>query len=224
VELIPLIAPGSGRRGWKGSGRSGGPRREKLTDGGLRPGGNLIRKVRKHAQRDDRVPDVGLNQIWTVRTWQTRSPRGLLTSGGIGTMGFSVPPPSAPRLALPISTSWSFAATAAFYMNIQELATISTYGIRSDRRDQQPAIWDDPADARSLVQRPLHDEFLGDRSTWSRWLRGSASRRSGSPWTRTRQRRSPDERGRRPLPAWRRWWIRTTTSTRSSRRAARTWR
>ena len=33
------------------------------------------------------VPDVGLNQIWTVRTWQSHSPRSLLTSGGMGPMG-----------------------------------------------------------------------------------------------------------------------------------------
>ena len=130
VELIPLIAPRE-REAWMERIRT--ERRaqeEKLTDGGCGEAGNLIRKVQEAMPKETIVvPDVGLNQIWTVRTWQTRSPRGLLTSGGMGTMGFSVPAAIGAQVGAPDQHVVVVCGDGGFYMNIQELATISTYGI-----------------------------------------------------------------------------------------------
>jgi acetolactate synthase-1/2/3 large subunit len=101
---------------------------EKLTDGGCGQAGNLIRKIQAAMPRETIVvPDVGLNQIWTVRTWQTHSPRSLLTSGGMGTMGFSVPAAVGAKVAAPDREVVVICGDGGFYMNIQELATISAY-------------------------------------------------------------------------------------------------
>mgnify|MGYP001220178722 CR=1 FL=1 len=75
------------------------------------------------------VADVGLNQIWTVRSWKSKSPRGLLTSGGMGTMGFSLPASIGAKVGNPKRNVVSFTGDGGFFMNIQELATISYYQV-----------------------------------------------------------------------------------------------
>ena len=101
---------------------------EKLIDGGCGQAGTLIRKIQAAMSRETIVvPDVGLNQIWTVRTWQSHSPRSLLTSGGMGTMGFSVPAAIGAKVGAPDRDVVVICGDGGFYMNIQELATISYY-------------------------------------------------------------------------------------------------
>jgi len=103
---------------------------EKLVDGGCGQAGALIRQIQASLPRETIVvPDVGLNQIWTVRTWQTYSPRSLLTSGGMGTMGFSVPAAIGAKVGAPEREVVVICGDGGFYMNIQELATISSYGL-----------------------------------------------------------------------------------------------
>ena len=75
------------------------------------------------------VTDVGLNQIWTVRSWLPKTPRSLLTSGGMGTMGFSVPAAIGAKIGAPEREVVAFSGDGGFFMNIQELATISYYNI-----------------------------------------------------------------------------------------------
>jgi len=124
AALIPLIVPKE-RDAWLERIRTDRQTlEEKLTDGGCGQAGTLIRKIQAAMPRETIVvPDVGLNQIWTVRTWQTHSPRSLLTSGGMGTMGFSLPAAIGAREVVVIC------GDGGFYMNIQELATISSYGL-----------------------------------------------------------------------------------------------
>jgi len=130
AELIPLVDPQK-RDAWIERIRTERQvLEEKLIDGGCGQAGNLIRSVQQAMPRETIVvPDVGLNQIWTVRTWQTRSPRGLLTSGGMGTMGFSVPAAIGAQVGAPDRNVVVICGDGGFYMNIQELATISTYQI-----------------------------------------------------------------------------------------------
>ncbi|MHB9096659.1 MAG: biosynthetic-type acetolactate synthase large subunit [Syntrophales bacterium] len=130
TELIPLVAPQK-RDAWIERIRTERQaQEEKLVDGGCGQAGNLIRSIQEAMPGETIVvPDVGLNQIWTVRTWQTRSPRGLLTSGGMGTMGFSVPAAIGAQVGVPDRNVVVICGDGGFYMNIQELATISTYGI-----------------------------------------------------------------------------------------------
>ena len=128
AALIPLIVPRE-REAWMERIRTDRQtQEEKLIDGGCGQAGNLIRKIQAAMPRETIVvPDVGLNQIWTVRTWQSHSPRSLLTSGGMGTMGFSVPAAIGAKVGAPDRDVVVICGDGGFYMNIQELATISYY-------------------------------------------------------------------------------------------------
>ncbi len=128
TELIPQIVPNK-RDAWMERIRTERQaQEEKLIDGGCGQAGTLIRSIQEAMPGETIVvPDVGLNQIWTVRTWQTRSPRGLLTSGGMGTMGFSVPAAIGAQVGAPDRNVVVICGDGGFYMNIQELATISYY-------------------------------------------------------------------------------------------------
>ena len=128
VELLPLIVPRN-RDAWLERIRTERQAQEKkLINGGCGHAGTLIRNIQDAMPRETIVvPDVGLNQIWTVRTWQTHSPRSLLTSGGMGTMGFSVPAAIGAKVGAPDRNVVVICGDGGFYMNIQELATISYY-------------------------------------------------------------------------------------------------
>ena len=128
AALIPLVIPRE-REAWMGRIRAERAVQEaKLKDGGCGQAGNLIRQIQETMPLETIVvPDVGLNQIWTVRTWQSHSPRSLLTSGGMGTMGFSIPAAIGAKVGAPDRAVVVICGDGGFYMNIQELATISSY-------------------------------------------------------------------------------------------------
>ncbi len=128
AALIPLIVSRE-RKAWQERIRTDRQTLgEKLIDGGCGQAGTLIRKIQAAMPRETiAVADVGLNQIWTVRTWQSHSPRSLLTSGGMGTMGFSLPAAIGARVGAPDRDVVAICGDGGFHMNIQELATISTY-------------------------------------------------------------------------------------------------
>lgn len=101
-----------------------------LVDGGCGEAGNFIRMVQEAMPKETTVvADVGLNQIWTVRTWKARSPRSLITSGGMGTMGFSLPAAIGVQIGTPEKAVVTISGDGGFYMNIQELATIGYYDL-----------------------------------------------------------------------------------------------
>lgn len=101
-----------------------------LTYKGCGKAGNLISLVQEAMPRETiAVSDVGLNQIWTLRTWKARTPRSLITSGGMGTMGFSVPAAIGAKIGMPDRSVVAICGDGGFYMNIQELATLSYYNI-----------------------------------------------------------------------------------------------
>lgn len=101
---------------------------ENNPDNGCGRAGELIRAVQETMPADTiAVADVGLNQIWTMRTWRTRSSRSLITSGGMGTMGFSVPAAIGAKVGMPHRDVVVITGDGGFFMNIQELATISYY-------------------------------------------------------------------------------------------------
>ncbi|MBN1380468.1 MAG: biosynthetic-type acetolactate synthase large subunit [Deltaproteobacteria bacterium] len=101
---------------------------EKNPDNGCGPAGHLIRSIQNQMPAGTiAVADVGLNQIWTVRTWQTGAARNLITSGGMGTMGFSLPAAIGAKVGMPDRDVVVITGDGGFYMNIQELATISYY-------------------------------------------------------------------------------------------------
>jgi acetolactate synthase-1/2/3 large subunit len=67
--------------------------------------------------------DVGQHQMFTAQVYPFRRPRQLLTSGGLGTMGFGLPAALGAALAAPERTVVCFSGDGSILMNIQELAT-----------------------------------------------------------------------------------------------------
>lgn len=102
----------------------------KVGDSGCGQAGNFIRMVQEAMPKETTVTaDVGLNQIWTIRSWRARGSRSLITSGGMGTMGFSLPASIGVKVGTPERAVVAIMGDGGFYMNIQELATIGYYNL-----------------------------------------------------------------------------------------------
>ncbi len=69
--------------------------------------------------------DVGQHQMWVAQAYPFRRPRTLLTSGGLGTMGFGVPAAIGAALACPGRRVACVSGDGSILMNIQELATLA---------------------------------------------------------------------------------------------------
>ncbi len=70
------------------------------------------------------VTDVGQNQMWAAQYYTYRYPRTHITSGGLGTMGFSLPAAMGAALGRPDRTVVSINGDGGFMMNVQDLGTI----------------------------------------------------------------------------------------------------
>jgi acetolactate synthase-1/2/3 large subunit len=70
------------------------------------------------------VADVGQHQMWAAQRYHSGSPRGFVTSGGLGAMGFALPAAIGIQLAKPETTVVCVSGDGGFQMNIQELATV----------------------------------------------------------------------------------------------------
>jgi acetolactate synthase-1/2/3 large subunit len=71
--------------------------------------------------------EVGQNQMWTSQFYKFDKPRRLLTSGGLGTMGYGFPAAIGAQLAHPDKLVIDIAGDGSIQMNIQELATAVIY-------------------------------------------------------------------------------------------------
>jgi acetolactate synthase I/II/III large subunit len=77
------------------------------------------------------VTDVGQHQMWAAQLIDWLNPRSHITSGGSGTMGFSVPAALGAAVACPDETIWVICGDGGFQMTNQELATIKQEGIKN---------------------------------------------------------------------------------------------
>jgi acetolactate synthase I/II/III large subunit len=75
------------------------------------------------------VTDVGQHQMWTARHYTWTQPNSHITSGGLGTMGFSLPAAMGVKMGLPDAQVWVVAGDGGIQMNIQELATLQQEGV-----------------------------------------------------------------------------------------------
>jgi len=70
------------------------------------------------------ITDVGQHQMWAAQLLEWREPRVHITSGGAGTMGFSVPAALGAAIACPDETIWVICGDGGFQMTNQEIATL----------------------------------------------------------------------------------------------------
>ncbi len=68
--------------------------------------------------------DVGQHQMWEAQYYRHDQPRTLITSGGLGTMGFALPAAIGAKIACPEKEVWVIAGDGGFQMTASELATI----------------------------------------------------------------------------------------------------
>lgn len=73
------------------------------------------------------VTDVGQNQMFSSRYFRYTEPRSIITSGGLGTMGFGLPAAIGAKMAAPDRTVCFFTGDGGLQMTIQELGTILEY-------------------------------------------------------------------------------------------------
>jgi acetolactate synthase-1/2/3 large subunit len=76
------------------------------------------------------VTDVGQHQMWAAQYYHHEHPRTLITSGGLGTMGFALPAAIGAKFACPEKEVWVIAGDGGFQMTAAELATIVQEGIK----------------------------------------------------------------------------------------------
>ena len=70
------------------------------------------------------VTDVGQHQMWEAQYFRHDTPRSLITSGGLGTMGFALPAAIGAKFACPEKDVWVIAGDGGFQMTSAELSTI----------------------------------------------------------------------------------------------------
>ena len=76
------------------------------------------------------VTDVGQHQMWEAQYYRHERPRSLLTSGGLGTMGFALPAAIGARFARPQEEIWVVVGDGGFQMTACELITCAQEGIK----------------------------------------------------------------------------------------------
>jgi acetolactate synthase-1/2/3 large subunit len=88
----------------------------------------VIEKICELAKGDAIITtEVGQNQMWTAQFYQFAKPRTLLTSGGLGTMGFGFPAALGAQSAFPGKLVVAISGDGSFQMNSHELATAVQY-------------------------------------------------------------------------------------------------
>ncbi|MDG1989848.1 MAG: biosynthetic-type acetolactate synthase large subunit [Dehalococcoidia bacterium] len=86
----------------------------------------VVNSIAKENKKNELVvvTGVGQHQMWAAQHMNISKPRQLITSGGLGTMGFEVPAALGAQVANPNAKVWSICGDGGFQMTFQELATI----------------------------------------------------------------------------------------------------
>jgi acetolactate synthase I/II/III large subunit len=99
---------------------------QKLPDDGHLYAAHVIHDIWRATEgRAVVVTDVGQHQMWEAQYYHHDQPRSLITSGGLGTMGFALPAAIGAKVACPDAEVWVVAGDGGFQMTMAELATIA---------------------------------------------------------------------------------------------------
>jgi acetolactate synthase-1/2/3 large subunit len=99
---------------------------QNLPDSGHLYAAHVINDLWKETRSADTVvvTDVGQHQMWEAQYFKHDAPRSLITSGGLGTMGFALPAAIGVKVARPEAEVWVVAGDGGIQMTMAELATI----------------------------------------------------------------------------------------------------
>ena len=127
--LLPAIAPNR-REAWNqriaaNKGDAAVRDIQCLPDDGHLYAAHVIHDLWRATQGSDTVvvTDVGQHQMWEAQYYHHDAPRSLITSGGLGTMGFAVPAAIGVKRARPEAEVWAVVGDGGFQMTMCELAT-----------------------------------------------------------------------------------------------------
>jgi acetolactate synthase-1/2/3 large subunit len=129
VEWLPHVTPG-GRSAWLAyidslKGDSAVRDIQNLPDDGHLYAAHVINDLWRITGGNALVvTDVGQHQMWEAQYYKHDRPRSLITSGGLGTMGFALPAAIGAKVACPDAEVWVVAGDGGFQMTMPELATI----------------------------------------------------------------------------------------------------
>jgi acetolactate synthase-1/2/3 large subunit len=136
TEIMPRIAP-AGRESWWAAinemkGDSAVRDIQKLPDSGHLYAAHVINDLWRLTRDRDTivVTDVGQHQMWEAQYYHHEKPRSLITSGGLGTMGFALPAAIGAKFACPEKDVWVVCGDGGFQMTMPELATIAQEKIK----------------------------------------------------------------------------------------------
>jgi acetolactate synthase-1/2/3 large subunit len=99
---------------------------QNLPDNGHLYAAHVINDLWRETRDSDSivVTDVGQHQMWEAQYYKHDRSRSLITSGGLGTMGFALPAAIGAKVARPNSEVWVVVGDGGFQMTMSELATI----------------------------------------------------------------------------------------------------
>ncbi|MBO5271269.1 MAG: biosynthetic-type acetolactate synthase large subunit [Muribaculaceae bacterium] len=153
-KLLPLINPADHSEWLKTFDECAKVEREKVIERevfrteGTMTMGEVAHKVSKATgDKAVLVTDVGQNQMFSSRYFRYTDPKSILTSGGLGTMGFGLPASIGAKMGAPERIVCFFTGDGGLQMTIQELGTIMEYG----------------TDVKIIL---LNNNFLGNVRQW----------------------------------------------------------
>ena len=135
LQLLPSVAEGT-REPWLShikalKGDSAVRDIQSLPDDGHLYAAHVINDLWRATKHTDTivVTDVGQHQMWEAQYYHHDAPRSLITSGGLGTMGFALPAAIGAKRARPDAEVWAVVGDGGFQMTMCELATAVQEGI-----------------------------------------------------------------------------------------------
>ena len=143
------------------------------------------------------VTDVGQHQMWEAQYYKHDAPRSLITSGGLGTMGFALPAAIGAKAACPEKDVWVIAGDGGFQMTAAELSTIQQEGL-------------------AINIAVINNGFLGMVRQWQEALLRQELRRQPHPVARLRPAPPPPTASPEPHVSQRQHVTPTVTEARTS--------
>ena len=135
TDLLPRVERGD-RTGWRAAigemkGDSAVRDVQNIPDSGHLYAAHVINDIWRMTEgKAIVVTDVGQHQMWEAQYYHHQEPRTLITSGGLGTMGFALPAAIGAKMAKPEAEVWVVVGDGGFQMTMCELATIAQEKIK----------------------------------------------------------------------------------------------